>query len=183
MKQLHQGLDYTLYKIYIVGGIAFYVIYVVASTLIFDALSLPGPTAFLVLGAPLMLWLAGILLYWWWVFLFKGNKELEELAQVQEKGLPGSKSLKSWNTLHQAMAIYGGNAEELIKNAKKANRPILLWYGFSNLLFVWICGPIALGSLGIFRLSLGIWLGGAFVWIVLMLAVTYFLLGLSLIHI
>ena len=177
MKQLHQGLDYKLYKIYIWGGLPLVVIYLFVSVLVFDALSLPGPKAFLVLGGPLMLWIAGILLYWWWVFLFKGNKELEELAQVQEKELPGIKSLKSWSTLHQAMAIYGGNAEEFIRNAKKANRPTLVWYGFSNLLAVWICGPIALGSLEIIQVDLGIWLIGAFVWIGLMLVVTYILLG------
>ncbi len=177
MKRLHEGLDYTLYKIYAFGGGLVYVAYVLAATLIFDALSLPGPQTSLVLLGPLMLWFAGILLFWWWVFLFKGNKELEELAQAPEKGLPGIKSLKSWNTLHQAMAISGGNAEEFIRNAKKANRPILVWYGFMNLLPVWIFAPIALGSLGIMRLDLGIWLGGVFVWIVLMLVVTYVLLG------
>jgi len=118
MKQLHEGLDYTLYKIYIVGGIASYVVWVFVSTLVFDALSLPGPLPFAMIIIPLMLWVAGILLYWWWVFLFKGSRELEELVEVQEKGIPGIKSLKSWNTLHQAMAIYGGNVEELRKNAK-----------------------------------------------------------------
>jgi hypothetical protein len=63
MKQLHQGLDYTLYKIYAFGGGPVYAIYVLTATLIFDALSLPGPIVFLVLGGPLMLWIAGILLY------------------------------------------------------------------------------------------------------------------------
>jgi hypothetical protein len=177
MKQLHEGLDYTLYRIYAFGGVPAYATYVLVATLIFDAHNLPGPQAFLVLGGPLMLYIAGILLYWWWVFLFKGNKELEELAQVQEKGLPGIKSLKSWNTLHQAMAIYGGNAEELIRNARKANRPMLVWYGFMNLGAVWICGPVALGSLEIIQLSLGIWLAGAFALVILMIVLTYFLVG------
>jgi hypothetical protein len=177
MKQLHEGLDYTLYKIYIVGGIAFYVFWVFVSTLVLDALSLPGPLPFLNIIVPLMLWVAGILLYWWWVFLFKGSGELEELVEVQEKGIPGIKSLKSWNTLHRTMGIYGGSVEELRRNEKKARRPILIWYGCTNLLVVWIFGSITLGSLGIFQLSLGVWLGGVFVWIVLMLALTYFLLG------
>jgi hypothetical protein len=177
MKQLREGLDYTLYKIYIWGGLASYVVWVFVSTLVYDALSLPGPLPFFLIIVPLMLWFAGILLYWWWVFLFKGSRELEARVEVQEKELPGIKSLKSWNTLHQAMAIYGGNVEELRRNETKARRPILIWYGCTNLLAVWIFGPITLGSLGIFQLSLGIWLGGAFVWIVLMLALTYFLLG------
>ena len=177
MKQLHEGLDYTLYKIYIWGGLACYVVWVFVATLVFDALSLPGPQPFWLIIAPLMLWFAGILLYWWWVFLFKGSRELEALVEGQENGFPGIKSLKSWNTLHQAMAIYGGNVEELRRSEKTARRPILIWYGCTNLLVVWIFGPITLGSLGIFQLNLGIWLGGVFVWIPLMLVLTYVLLG------
>ena len=177
MKRLHEGLDYTLYEIYIFCGIALYVVWVFIQTLVFDALSLPGSQPFFVIIVPLILWFAGLLLYWWWVFLFKGNKELEEVIKVTEKEFPGVKSLKSWSTLHQAMAIYGGNVEEYKSNESKARRPILIWYGFTNLLVVWIFGPITLGSLGIFDLDLGVWLGGVFVWIILMLALTYFLLG------
>jgi hypothetical protein len=177
MNQLHEGLDYTLYKIYIVCGITSYVVWVFVQTLIFDALSFSGSLSFILLGVPLILWFAGVLLYWWWVFLFKGNRELEELIEVQEKKIPNIKSLKSWSNLHQAMAIYGGNVEEQRRNEMKARRPILVWYGFINLMVVWIFGPITLGSLGIYELNLLVWLGGMFVWIVLMLALTYFLLG------
>lgn len=175
--KLHEGLDYTLYKIYIGGGIAFYVVWVFVSTIVFDALSLPGPLPFFMIIFPLMLWFVGILLYWWWVFLFKGSREIEELVEVKEKGIPDIKSLKSWSILHQKMAIYGGSVEELRRNEKKARRPIIIWYSCTNLLAVWIFGPITLGSLGIFQLSLEIWLGGAFVWIILMLTITYILLG------
>jgi hypothetical protein len=124
-----------------------------------------------------MFWFAGILLYWWWVFLFKDSTELEEQVEVQKKGFPGIKSLRSWNTLLQAMAIYGGDVEELRRNEQKARRPILIWYGCVNLLVVWIYAPITLGALSIFQLNLGIWLGGTLVWVVGMLALTYFLLG------
>ena len=138
MKQLHEGLDYRLYKIYIWGGLALVVVYTFVSILVFDTLSLPGPQVFLRLFLPSMLYFAGILLYWWWVFLFKGNRDLTELRQEQVQGVPAIKALKSWNTLHQAMAIHGGNVEEYIRNAKRANRPILAWYGIINLLAVWI---------------------------------------------
>jgi hypothetical protein len=181
LKQLHQGLDYRLYKIYVWGGIALIVVHIFVSTLMFDALSLPGPQVFLLLAGPLLLWFAGILLYWWWVFLFKGNRELEELSQAQGQEVPGIKALRSWNTLHQAMAINGGNVEELIKNAKEANRPILLWYGGLNLLAVWVLGPIVLGSLEIIQSDWGngiwIWIGGVFVGIALMLVGTPVLLS------
>jgi hypothetical protein len=111
LKELHQGLDYRLYKIYTWGGLALIVAYIVISTLLFDALSLPGPQVFLLLAGPMLLWFAGILLYWWWVFLFKGNSELVELSQAQGQAVPAIKSLKSWSTLHQAMAINGGKIE------------------------------------------------------------------------
>jgi hypothetical protein len=170
-------LDYKLYKIYLWGGLLFVVIYIVGSTLIFDATSLPGPKAFLVIGGPLMLWFAGIMLYWWWVFLFKGNKELEDLVQVQGEGFSGIKSLENWNTLHQAMAIFGGSADELRRNAKRANRPVIVWYGCLNLLAIWICGFITLGALEIIPAEwFKFMVYGVFVWIGLMLLVTYVLL-------
>ena len=178
MKQLHEGLDYKLYQIYIWGGLPLIVIYVVVAVLVFDTPSLDSPIDFLVTAGPLMIWFAGILLYWWWVFLFKGNKELEELTQTQDERIPGISALKSWNNLHQAMAISGGDVEELIKNAKKANRPMILWYGSTNLIAIWICGYITLGNLGIIKGN-DIWplLYGAFIWIGVMIFGTPFLLG------
>jgi hypothetical protein len=182
MKQLHQGLDYRLYKIYVWGGLALVVVHILASVLVFDVLNpsnldLSDSQVFFVLLGPFLLWFAGILLYWWWVFLFKGNRELEALSRAQGQGVPGIKALQRWSTLHQAMTIHGGNVEELIKNEKRAKRPMLLWYGSVNLMALWIICPVTLGSLGIFRLDAGIWLAGAFVWIALMLVGTPVLLG------
>ena len=182
MKQLHQGLDYTLYKIYIWGGLPLLVIYIAVVAIILERRNMLGSAVEPCIIVPVMLWVAGILLYWWWVFLFKGNKELQELAQSPREGFPGIKALKNWNTLHQAMAVHGGNVEEFIENAKRANRPIIVWYGSTNLLACWIFGPFILGFLGIMpdaapRIQLGIWLGGVFVWIAWMIVVTYVLLG------
>jgi hypothetical protein len=177
VKQLHQGWDYRLYKVYIWGGLALVVGFIVVSTLVLDGLNLPGPQRVLLLFGPIVLWFGGVLLYWWWVFLFKGNRDLEALSQAQEPGVPGIKALKSWNTLHQAMAIHGGDVEALIKNEKKANRPVLLWYGSLNLLALWIFGPIALGSLEIFQMDAGIWIAGVVVWVLLMLVGTPVLLS------
>jgi hypothetical protein len=182
MTRMHEGLDYRLYKIYIWGGAALVVVQILVSTLVFDALELPGPQAFLVIAGPLLLWIAGIFVYWWWVFLFKGNAELEEWSQARGQGVPGIKALKSWSTLHQAMAIHGGNVEALIKHAKKGRRPVLLWYGGVNLLLLWVVCPIVLGSLGVIpggKTVLGIWLAGVFVWVALMLVGTPFLLTLG----
>jgi len=182
MKRLHEGLDYKLYKIYIWGGLPLLVIYFFVAGLILESRNQLGPAGGPFIIIPLMLRFGGILLYWWWVFLFKGNKELEELAQSSGGDFPGIKSLKNWNTLHQAMTISGGNVKEFVKNAKKANRPIIVWYGCMNLLPCWIFAPFVLGFLGIMpdtapKIQLGIWLSGVFVCIALMIIVTYVLLG------
>jgi hypothetical protein len=96
LKEMHQGLDYRLYKIYIWGGLPLIVIQIMVSVLIFDATSLPSPQPFLVILGPLLLWITGIYLYWWWVFLFKGKRELAELSRVQRQEVPGIKSLRTW---------------------------------------------------------------------------------------
>ncbi len=182
MKRLHQGFDYTLYKVYVWGGLAALVIYTVVVAIKLDQRNMLETVGMVYIILPLMGWVGGILLYWWWVFLFKGNKELEELANLPREGLPGIKSLKSWNILHQAMAVQGGDIEEYIQNAKKANPPIIVWYGTMNLLVLWVFGPFILEFLGLMpditpKTMLGIWVGGVIVWVPLMLVVTYIVLG------
>jgi len=182
VKRLHQGLDYILYKVYIWGGLPLLVIYIAVIAIKLDQRNILDSAGVVYIVIPLMLWITGILLYWWWVFLFKGNKELEELARSPREGLPTIKSLKSWNTLHQAMAIHGGNTEEYVKNAKKANLPIIVWYGTVNLIVLWIFGPFILGLLDLIpdatpKTQLGVWVGGVVVWVALMIVVTYVVLG------
>jgi hypothetical protein len=164
MKQLHEGLDYKLYKIYIWGGLPLLVVYIVVTALILERRNQLDSAVEPVIIIPVILWVSGILLYWWWVFLFKGNQELQQIAQLPRDGFPGIKSLKNWNTLHQAMAVHGGSVKEYIKNTKKANRPIIVWFGFLNLLPCWIFAPFILGPLGILPdaapdRQLGIWAG------------------------
>jgi len=89
LKQLHQGLDYKLYKIYIWGGLPLLVIYMVVTALILEQRNQLDSAVEPPIIIPLMLWFGGILLYWWWVILFKGNKELEELAQLPGGGCSG----------------------------------------------------------------------------------------------
>ncbi len=182
MKHSHEGLDYKLYKIYIWGGLALLVIYTIVAAFILESRNKLGVAGGPFIIIPLMVWFSGIMLYWWWVFLFRSKKELKALAKTPEGDFPGIKSLKTWNTLHQAMAISGGDVDELIKNEKKANRPIIIWFGFMNLLPCWIFAPFILGYLGFMpdiepSILLGVWLAGVIVWIVLMIIVTYLLLG------
>jgi len=182
MKRLHEGLDYKLYQIYIWGGLPLLVICIVVVTLILDRRNMFDSAVHPCITTPVILWVTGILLYWWWVFLFKGNKELKELAESPGMDFPGIKSLKNWNTLHQAMAVHGGSVKEYIENAKKANRPIILWFGTMNLMVFWIFAPFILGPLGLLPdiapdTQIMIWLGGAFAGPIVMIVVTYFVLG------
>ena len=175
-----QDLDYKLYQVYIWGGLASFVIYFFVTTLVFEAHKLPSSQLFLVLLLPLMTWIAGIFAYWWWVFLLKDRKELEASIQKPEGGVPGIPSLRTLSSLHQAMAISGGDRGELLKNYRRAKLPVLLWYGMSNLMALWVCCPLTLGTLKIIEdFSLGTWLAGMFVGIVLMLVGTPFLLQMG----
>jgi hypothetical protein len=175
-----QDLDYRLYQVYVWGGLALFVIYFFIAVLVFEAHNLPNAQLFLVLLMPLMLWIAGIFAYWWWVFLFKDRKEVEGSIQKPEGGVPGIQSLRSLSSLHQAMAISGGDKAELIKNYRRAKLPVLLWFGTTNLMALWICCPITLGTLEIIEgLSLGTWLAGMVAGIVLMLVGTPFLLQMG----
>jgi hypothetical protein len=180
MTRLHEGLDYKLYKIYIWGGLALLAAHILAVGFLYEAHGRPTRELFVLVIIPIVLYLGGILLYWWWVFLFKGNRELESWTQAPEGEVPPISALKSWSTLHQAMAIYGGNVDELVKNAKRARWPVILWYGSANLLVLWIVCPVALGSLEMIQggqVTLMIWLAGVFVWIAVMLVGTPFLLS------
>lgn len=176
MNHLHQGTDYKFYKIYLwVGGVLVVASFFLTGVVLDIPGNYSGPMTFLIMGSPLLLWVAGILLYWWWVFLFKENRELRKLAE-QEQQLPGISALKSLDTLHPEMSLNGGSVEEMINNAKVARRPILVWFGSLNILALWICGPVTLGSLlPTFPLTLPVWLGGVVVWIIGMLIASPFI--------
>jgi len=63
--------------------------------------------------------------------------------------------------------------EELIKNAKKANRPMILWFGCTNFIAIWVCGFISLGSLGFIPGKyFPILVYGVVIWVVLTIFVT-----------
>ena len=183
MNRLHEGLDYLLYRIYIWGGIAALVVYFAVVTY-FDALGFidVADTAMIAIySAPITPWVLGILAYWWWVFLFKGNKELKESTRKRPESTPGISALKSWSTLHPAMAIYGGNVDEMLKAARAARRPVVIWYGMQNLFVLWILGCFWVWLF--FRDDfpanhiMGVWVGGVLVIMVLLGVVTPFLLG------
>ena len=178
LKKIHEGWDYRLYQVYIWGGLALLFAYMISIGLLLEPRNLPARTMFLLFMVPFMVWFTGVLLYWWWVFLFKGRGDLREAAEAQGEGPPPIRSLKSWSTLHEAMAISGGSFEELMELDSQARRPILVWFGLQNFLALWVCGPVVLGALGIIKgARVEIWLIGIVVAIGLMLVGTPLLLS------
>ena len=184
MTRLHEGWDYVVYKVFVWGGLAALVVYIVVSALVFHTDSQPSIKTY---AGPISLYLFGIVSYWWWVFLLKGNRELKTLVAEPPQSHPELSALKSWNTLHQAMALYGGDTEELIKADRASRLPVLIWYGSVNLFLVWILGCLWMGWLGILPSRPGhdipadpyfpIMIVGIFVWIGVMVLGTPLLVG------
>jgi hypothetical protein len=185
MTRLHEGLDYLLYRIYIWGGIVALVIYIALITYLdareFIHVPRTGMTPVGIYSAPVTPWILGILAYWWWVFLFKGNKELRESIRKRSESIPEISALKSWSTLQTAMAIYAGNADEILESEKAARRPVLIWYGMSNLLVLWILGCF---WVWVFfqddlpaNFIMRVWVLGVFVIVILSGVITIFLVG------
>jgi hypothetical protein len=142
MQRLQEGLDYLLFRIYLWGGIAALVVYVVL-VLTLDvrgAMDVPDTALLAILSAPISLWILGILAFWWWVFLFKGSRELQEAIRRRPESPPEIRALRSWGSLHRAMAVYGGSVDGILEAESAARRPVILWYGMLNLLVLWIVG-------------------------------------------
>jgi hypothetical protein len=184
MNRLHEGLDYLLYRIYIWGGIAALVVYFALVIYFFGVLEfidVSDMAMLAIVSAPVTLWVLGILAYWWWVFLFKGNKELKDSIHKRPESTPEISALKSWSTLHTAMAIYGGNVDEILEAEKAARRPVIIWYGMQNLFVLWILGNFWVWALFQDGLPANyiarVWVPGVFVIMILFLVATPFLVG------
>jgi hypothetical protein len=139
MRRLYEGIDYLIYKIYVFGG--FIAIFIYALILaFFGKIPETGNDGLAILGKPIMLWVVGILVYWWIVFLFKKDTELEKSLKNPPNTVPEISALKNWTTLHTAMSLYGGDIEQLRKLDRAGRGPVLIWYGLQNLLVIWIFG-------------------------------------------
>lgn len=77
MFRLHEGWDYTVYKIYVIGGIAALIGIPIALALVLQD-RFPSENFFRTYMIFLTAWISGLLGYWWWVFLFKENKKLRQ---------------------------------------------------------------------------------------------------------
>jgi hypothetical protein len=179
MIRLHDGLDYLIYKIYVWGGLAAIVIFSLVMSLA-GLLPPTGNRALIILSLPVTIYFLGILAYWWWVFLFKGIRDLKKTLENPPEQPPGVRDLKNKSTLHRALSLYGGNFEEMLEYEKKSNRPVIIWYGLQNLLAFWVLGNFWVWNL--FQKHLpsnyikAVWVPGVFIILALFFVLTPLLL-------
>jgi hypothetical protein len=173
------GGDSPFYRAYIFGGIVVVVLTTVAlgqlAPRTFEGMWLP------VICAPTTLWVIGALVYWWVQFLFRGYTDPKSLRGEAGEEVPEIKALRNWSTLSEAMTIYGGDLEELDKLEKAARRPVLEWFGWGNVLVLYVLTGPWLTGLGVLtQQRQGYFAAGFVILAILMLVRTPFLLGASI---
>jgi hypothetical protein len=175
MTRQREDLDYLLYRIYVWAGLAALVIYIASLLLTSDV----GQTARLdLIAVPIILWVLGILAYWWWLFLVKETRALEESCRRRPESTPAISALKNWSTLHAAMAAYGGDVDAILEADRAARRPVIIWYGAMNLLVLWIlCGFWVFFRDDSLQDRMGAWGGGVLVIMILFVVVAPWLLS------
>jgi len=170
------GWDSIFYRAYIIGGI----VVVVAVTVTVGSLAPPGEEEAwlpLIFGT-VTLWFIGILAYWWVQFLFLGYTEPERWVKEAEDDTPDIKALRSWSTLSEAMTVHGGDIEELKKLEKAARRPVLEWFGWTNVFVLYCLSNPWLVALGLLTPQRQRYFAAGVVGLIIFIMVrTYFLLG------
>ncbi len=144
------------YRIYAFGGIAALIGIPIGLALVLRE-SFPTENFIRAYMVFLTAWISGLLGYWWWVFLFKEEKALRLETASAAGAVPPISALKNLTTLHQAMALNGGDPEALVIASRSARRPVLEFYGWQNLLVFWILGMAWAGMLDLLPERL-IWL-------------------------
>ncbi len=173
------GWDSILYRAYIIGGI----FVIVAIALLVGLLDPAGEGPFwipLVFGS-VTVYMAGILGYWWVKLLFTGYTEPERWVEEEGDDTPAVKALRSWSKLSEAMTVLGGDVEELEKLEKAARRPVLEWYGWTNVLTFYCLGGAWLIVLDIITPQTQRYFVMGLIGLIIFIMVrTYFLLGASI---
>jgi len=173
------GWDSILYRAYIIGGIL--VIVAIAVVVGFLDPAGQGPYWIPLIFGPITLWMAGILGYWWVKLLFGGYGEPEHWVEEDGDDTPAVKALRSWSKLSEAMTVHGGDMDELEKLEKAARRPVLEWYGWTNVLVFYCLGGAWLIALGIITSETQRYFVMGLIGLIIFIMVrTYFLLGASI---
>lgn len=138
MIRLSEGRDYLFYRVYVWGGLAALVVY--SLVMAFSDIPRTGKALHFIFSLPVTVWVLGILVYWWWVFVFKGRIRPGKAITGRTSRAPEISELKNWGTLHTAMAIYGGNPDHMVAADRTSRYPVIIWYLMQNLLVLWILG-------------------------------------------
>ena len=133
MKGSGAGWDSILYRVFIIVGLIGIVAVAVGTSILIDPQGrtmLPVYTG----GGCATLFLVGILVYWWAQFLFAGYGEAKRSSTETEVRAPEIASLKSWQTLFEAMVAWGGDSEAMEVTRKRSHNPLLEWFGWATVL-------------------------------------------------
>ena len=106
------GWDSFLYRVYIIGGLVGIVAVTVITSVFLDPQGrtmLPVYTG----GGCVTVFLLGILAYWWVQILFAGYGGPKSKSNEMGEHAPEIVSLKSWQTLFEAMVAWGGDSEAM----------------------------------------------------------------------
>jgi hypothetical protein len=171
------GWDSIFYRVFVIGGIVAIVAVVVVTAVLFDPHGIKNITLYAGFAA-VTLYLLGILAYWWVQLLFEGYGDPKRMYLESADDTPEISALRSWSTLSEAMAIHGGDIDELKKLEKAARRPMIEWYGWTNVLALYTLGFNWLYVLDIISQSQYMYfVAGVVALAIFMLIRTYFLLG------
>jgi hypothetical protein len=178
MKGTGAGWDSLIYRGYIVGGLLGIVAIAVATAVLFDPQGrtmLPVYTG----GGCATIYLLGFLAYWWAQFLFAGYGDMRHIPEGEGGGAPGISALRSWTTLFEAMALWGGNPEALLAERRRTRQPMLEWFAWATALALFPLVGVWLYLFGVLSQETFLtYIRPAIVILaVLMLVRTYFLLG------
>jgi hypothetical protein len=171
------GWDSIFYRVFIIGGIVAIVAVVVVTAVLFDPHGMKNIALYAGFAA-VTIYMLGVLAYWWVKLLFEGYGDPKRMYVESPDDTPEISALRSWSTLSEAMAIHGGDVEELKKLEKAARRPMIEWYGWMNVLALYTLAFNWLYVLDIIPHSRYIYfVGGVVALAIFMLVRTYFLLG------
>ncbi|HEY2980451.1 MAG TPA: hypothetical protein VGJ22_04675, partial [Anaerolineales bacterium] len=132
------GWDSCLYRVFIVGGLAGVVAAVVLSVMLTpDDSQIPVQVG---VGG-MALFMALLVGYWAYQIIHKGYGSPKVVDAGKPADVDDLSVLGSWSTLFGAMAIHGGNPEELKAMEKQGRSSLAIWFGWSAVIAL---GPIIL---------------------------------------
>lgn len=157
-----------LYQVILIAGGILILGLILVVGVFSDASGLAG---YAILGA-ITLVLVTILIYWWVQLL---QKPAAAVPWSAGEGPPGIEALRSWNTLFAAMTVQGGDPQAAVAARRAAQRDLLEWYAWANLIALYPLFWVWLAVLGIYSIDGALMVAVYLVLIAAMLVRTYFM--------